>query len=223
MKRGTHIISTKVLQKNQLQFLLNAGFSVSMADFIDITLLPFEITSTPDVLLFTSQNAVKSILQNNKELLLKTPQALCVGTKTKSLLEKSGCQVLYCTEYAQDLAPIIQEHFTQKNIAFFTGNLRSHILPDCMKKNHISYTEYQVYQNEASPTHMASTADALLFFSPSAISSYLKKNKITHEVCFCIGTTTAKALESTTKNIVIAKRQTVENVIIQCIQYYQKH
>ena len=62
--------------------------------------------------------------------------------------------------------------------------------------------------------------NALLFFSPSGIHSYLKQNTIDNQMCFCIGTTTADALQGVTKNIVIANQQTVENVIIQCINYY---
>jgi uroporphyrinogen-III synthase len=63
--------------------------------------------------------------------------------------------------------------------------------------------------------------DSILFFSPSGVSSYVKKNSITDEICFCIGNTTAKAVEKYSKNIVIANQPTVENVIIQCINYYK--
>ena len=47
-------------------------------------------------------------------------------------------------------------------------------------------------------------------------------NTITTETCFCIGTTTAEALKGITENIVIANKQTMENVIIQCINYYKE-
>ena len=69
---------------------------------------------------------------------------------------------------------------------------------------------------------MNSGADAILFFSPSGIESYLKDNTITDEKCFCIGTTTAEALQEITENIIIAKQQTVENVIVQAINFYSK-
>ena len=40
-------------------------------------------------------------------------------------------------------------------------------------------------------------------------------------MCFCIGETTAEALENKKiKNIVIAKKPTVENVIDEVIEYY---
>lgn len=63
--------------------------------------------------------------------------------------------------------------------------------------------------------------DGILFFSPSAVESYLKLNTIKDEMCFCIGETTAEALENKKiKNIIIAVKPSVENVIDEVIEYY---
>ena len=62
--------------------------------------------------------------------------------------------------------------------------------------------------------------EAILFFSPSGIESYLKENTIKKEICFCIGTTTASALEGITKNIKIADQPTIEDVIEDVIAEY---
>ena len=77
-----------------------------------------------------------------------------------------------------------------------------------------------MYQNLANPIEIQAKTDALLFFSPSGIHSYLQQNTIENQTCFCIGTTTAATLNGITNNIVIANKQTVENVIIQCVNYY---
>ena len=66
MENKICVLSTKKLQSNQKQFLLNAGFSVIEADFIKISTLPFQLKKTPTLLLFTSQNAVESVLKNKK-------------------------------------------------------------------------------------------------------------------------------------------------------------
>jgi uroporphyrinogen-III synthase len=61
-----------------------------------------------------------------------------------------------------------------------------------------------------------------MFFSPSAVESYLSNNKIKKETCFCIGSTTASALEAKKiKNIVIPEVPTIEDVIIEVIQHYK--
>lgn len=221
MKTKICILSTKKLNSNQKQFLLNAGFSVVEADFIKITLVPFQLKNIPTLLLFTSQNAVKSVLQNDDIETLKQIPTICVGSKTAQLLQENGFTVLEIQEYADDLAPIIQQKYPLEQIAFFAGNLRRDVLPDAMQKANITFEEYTVYQNIANSIEIQAKTDALLFFSPSGIHSYLQQNTIKNQTCFCIGTTTAAALNGITNNIVIANKQTVENVIIQCINHYK--
>lgn len=222
MKTRICVLSTKKLNSNQKQFLQNAGFSVVEADFVKITFVPFQLKNIPTLLLFTSQNAVKSVMQNENVEILKQIPAVCVGSKTKQLLHENGFSVLETQEYADDLAVIIQEKYHLEQIAFFAGNLRRNVLPDAMNNANISFEEYTVYQNISNSVEIKAKTDALLFFSPSGIHSYLKQNSIENQTCFCIGTTTAAALNGITKNIVIANKQTVENVIIQCINYYKK-
>lgn len=220
MKTKICVLSTKKLQSNQKQFLLNAGFLVIEADFIKISFVPFQLKTIPTLLLFTSQNAVKSVLQNENAETLKQIPTVCVGSKTKMLLQENGFKVLETQEYAENLAPIIQQKYSSAQIAFFAGNLRRDVLPDAMRKSNISFEEYTVYQNLANSIEIQAKTDALLFFSPSGIHSYLQQNTIENQTCFCIGTTTAAALNGITNNIVIANKQTVENVIIQCVNYY---
>lgn len=222
MKPKICVLSTKKLKSNQKQFLLNADFSVMEANFINITFLSFQLKSIPTLLLFTSQNAIKSVLANSEVPQLKKIPAVCVGSKTKQLLEQNGFTVLATTEYAHDLAPIIQTKYQNKRIAFFAGNLRRDVLPTAMQQTNIRFDEYTVYTNSENSVKIETEINALLFYSPSGIKSYLKENTITNQMCFCIGTTTANALQGITKNIVIATQQTVENVIVQCINYYKK-
>jgi uroporphyrinogen-III synthase len=49
----------------------------------------------------------------------------------------------------------------------------------------------------------------------------LKDNKIKKELCFCIGETTASALEKISKNIIVADQPSVENVIEDVIEEYK--
>ncbi len=131
MKSQISILSTKKLQSNQKNFLLNAGFSLIEADFIKISILPFQLKNTPTLLLFTSQNAVESVLKNEKSNHLKHIPAICVGLKTKQLLEKNGFRVLAMEEYAQRLAPIIQKDFSKEQIAFFCGKFKKECFARC--------------------------------------------------------------------------------------------
>jgi uroporphyrinogen-III synthase len=68
---------------------------------------------------------------------------------------------------------------------------------------------------------MKGSFSCILFFSPSAVESYLKDNTIKKETCFCIGETTAEALHKITKNIIIAEQPSIEDVIEDVIEEYK--
>ena len=89
------------------------------------------------------------------------------------------------------------------------------------KENEIIFNEIEVYQTNLTPQKITKKLDGILFFSPSAVESYLNLNSIKDETCFCIGETTAEALENKKiKNIIIAEKPSVENVIDEVVKYY---
>lgn len=215
------ILSTKKLEINQKQFLLNANHTVVEADFIKTISKSFDINEINNYLIFTSQNTVQSILKNeNINSLLNIP-CVCVGLKTKQILEKNGFKVIEWTDYAAALGKILKEKYSEKSFTFFSGNLRRDTLPKAMQSIAIKFNEIKVYDTFLTPHKITAILDGILFYSPSGIESYLKENTITNEICFCIGTTTAEALKHKTKNIIIAKQPTIENVIIQTINYFK--
>nr|WP_294938226.1 uroporphyrinogen-III synthase [uncultured Flavobacterium sp.] len=221
-KEQIRILSTKKLLSNQKQFLLNADFSVLEADFIETKTNDFDIKNTNDNLIFTSQNAVQSILQHPNSETLKSKKVFCVGSKTKALLEENGFTVVAHMGYAADLAEIITLIYPNDSYTFFSGNLRRDVLPEALTEAGIEFNEIEVYETILTPQKIDSKVDGILFFSPSAIESYLKQNKITSEIAFCIGETTAEtASQSGIKNIIIANQPSVENVIIQCINEFK--
>jgi uroporphyrinogen-III synthase len=224
MIQPIRILSTKKLLVNQKQFLLNANISLVEADFISIEQKKITIETVNENLIFTSQNAVLSLIENLKTAatleLLKKKNVFCVGMKTKSLLEENGFNVIAYTGYAADLAEIITLIYGKEKFTFFSGNLRRDTLPEALSEAKVVFNEIQVYETNLTPQKVSGTFDGILFYSPSGIESYLKNNKIKSEMCFCIGTTTADALEIITNNVVIANQPTVENVIIQCINFF---
>ena len=224
MKQPIRILSTKKLLVNQKQFLLNANISLVEADFISINQKKVNIETINENLIFTSQNAVLSLIENLKGTetieLLKKKNVFCVGMKTKVLLKENGFNVIAYTGYAADLAEIITLIYGKEKFTFFSGNLRRDTLPEALSNANVSYNEIQVYDTVLTPQKITGTFDGILFYSPSGIESYLKNNKISKQTCFCIGSTTAEALENITDNVVIANQPTVENVIIQCINFF---
>ncbi len=216
------VLSSKILEFNQKQMLLDAGFELVEKDFIQIQLLDFELKKQPELLLFTSQNAVKSVCKSPQYNQLTKIPAICVGIKTRELLEKQGFEVLDVASYAKDLSEQVKEKYVHKHIAFFAGDKRRDTLPIAMKNASISYEEYTVYKNTEMPQIIKQEVDAILFYSPSGVESYMQNHTIDQQVCFCIGTTTASALKHT-QNIEIAHEQTVESLLQKCIEYYNNN
>ncbi len=218
---AARILSTKKLQPNQKQFLLNAGFSVLEADFISISAKEFTLENSNENLIFTSSNAVKAVANHPQVQEIRRNPVFCVGEKTADLLDELGFTVQESADNALELADKIKSGYKNETFTFFCGNLRMETLPLSLRITGIAFNEIEVYDTVLNPLEIKAPLDGILFFSPSGVESYLSANKITNEMCFCIGQTTAKALETTTKNIVIANRPSVENVIIQCINHYK--
>ncbi len=221
MTKLINILSTKKLLPNQKQDILDANISLIDEDFIETKIKNFELSKVNNNLIFTSQNAVQSILEHPKCDELKSKNVFSVGMKTKDLLTENGFNVIAYTGYASDLAEIISLIYSNESFTFFSGNLRRDVLPETLKENGITFNEIEVYETNITSKKITNKLDGILFFSPSAVESYLKLNAIKDEMCFCIGETTAEALENKkVKNIIIADKPSVENVIYEVIEHY---
>lgn len=216
------ILVTKTLLLAQKQKLIEADFEVTEADFISIKNEIFDFDSNScDALIFCSQNAVYSALTHPKCTEMKTKNVFCVGLKTKNLLTDNGFNVLAYTGYADDLCEIILLIYNNYRYTFLSGNLRKDTIPEGLKNAGIAINEIQVYQTLLAPKKLQTTFDAILFFSPSGVKSFVKDNKINNEICFCIGNTTAFEVEKHSKNAIIAAFPTIENVIEECINEFR--
>lgn len=220
MNGAVRILSTKKLQQNQKQFLLNAGMAVVEADFIRIRYSVPELANIKEYLVFTSQNAVKSILDNPNSTGLQTKGCYCVGAKTKALLEHNGFRVMAFAENAADLAEELVGNHKDKSFTFFSGSIRSDELPLQLANSGIDFNEIVVYETLLSPVKIKAGYHGILFFSPSGVESYLKENTLENRLCFCIGNTTAMALEKFAAQTIIANQPTVESTIVKCINHY---
>lgn len=219
-----NLLSTKTLSAEQRQVFLDADMDLLEQDFIEIKNNLFELDKINKNLIFSSQNAVLSLIEQNGWEALKTKSVFCVGIKTKELLEQNGFTVDVYLDYAAELAEIITLIYNKESYTFFSGNLRKETLPEALKASGITFNEIEVYETKLAPFKISEQEkfDGILFFSPSAVESYLTNNKIKNEICFCVGTTTAKNLETNKiKNIVIAQTPTIEEVIEEVIEYYK--
>lgn len=209
------VLSTKKLTESQRNLLLQAGIGLVEYDAIKIVPLNFKAKDPIENAIITSQNAVKVLL--NKHIQIEN--CFCVGEKTKIFLEENGYNVKVMAEYGKELAEIIVKDFANKEFTFFCGNLRRDEIPKLLHKNKVSFTEVEVYKTILKPKKLGRQFDGVLFFSPSAVESFTKENRLENTIAFCIGTTTAAEAEKHTNNIKTATKPTIENVIVQVVKY----
>ena len=217
----TRILSTKKLSKALKKKFSDAGIELVEKNFIQTKSVSFETLQLNNYLIFTSKEAVKSVLKSEVKNVHHI-SCLCVGSKTKGFLEKKGFTVIESADYAEDLIEVIDSKYKGNSFTFFCGNIRKNTIPNYFQENNIAYNEIIVYETTLKPHQIKEPFDGILFFSPSGVNSFLEKNTLENKTCFCIGTTTAKALENRTKNIVIASQPTVENVINEVIKFYKR-
>ena len=215
------ILSTKKLSKALKKKFSDAKIELVEKNFIQTKSISFETPQLNDYLVFTSKQAVKSVLKSDVKN-VHSISCLCVGSKTRNFLEKKGFTVIESADYAEELIQIIDSKYKSNSFTFFCGNIRKNTIPNYFQQNKIAYNEIVVYETKLKPHQIKEPFDGVLFFSPSGVNSFLEKNSLENKTCFCIGTTTAKALENRTKNIVIASQPTVENVITEVIKHYKR-
>lgn len=213
------VLSTKKLKENQKSLLLNAGVSLVEYNAINIDFIPFEVPKIIENAIFTSQNAVLSILNSE----FRIQNCFCVGEKTKFALEVNGLNVIKMKEYASELADYIVENHKKNSFHFFCGNIRSEEIPSKLKANNIAFEEIQIYKTTLNPRKFERQFDAILFFSPSGVKSYFSNNSPLEGgtggcLAVCIGNTTASEVRKYSKNVVIANATTVESVIAKTVK-----
>ena len=93
-----------------------------------------------------------------------------------------------------------------------------------LNKYGIALNIHEIYQTNFTSKHFKTYFDGILFFSPSAVSSYFTKNTWaidTHG--FCLGSTTAKKLSQFTSNFSKAKNPSENQLMITIQQYYNEY
>ena len=215
------VLSTKILTPSQKELFLNSGLGLVEYDALKIEFLNVKIPLDCVNYIFTSKNAVKAFLNQTKDLNKTKFNAFCVGEKTKSILVENGLKVVAMAEYASELAKNIVKRNQNETFIFLCGNKRRDELLDVLTKHNVQYKEVEVYHTHLNPKGFQRDFDGILFFSPSGVRSYLSENSLGNSTLFCIGETTATEAQKHSKNVIIANKPTVENVLVQAINHFR--
>lgn len=217
------ILSTKVISPTLRESLLSKQFKIVDRDFISIQYNEMELdhSNLNSTVLITSKNVIKSLIQSTQISILRDKDIYCVGSSVPQLLEPYGISVQGSFPNAYALG----EHIVSQNISkatFLCGNKSRPELPDLLKKNNIKFQKIELYTTVLTPHKLDESFDALLFFCPSAVESYLTDHQITTEKIICIGQTTASAVRPFSNHIILADQHKVSSVIHKTIELFQR-
>jgi uroporphyrinogen-III synthase len=178
-------------------------------------------------LVFTSSNAVKAfeLILKQEGLKLQGKIIYCLSGKTKDAVQKAFIDVPMHAEArnAEELARVVVKEGVEE-VVFICGNKRRDSLPEILTKEGVQWTEIIVYDTEEAPKKMDEDFDAVVFFSPSAVSSFFRYNQLSEDtVCFAIGETTAESLrEMKIENIVTSPYPQEEKIFETLINFFKK-
>ncbi|MDG2396957.1 MAG: uroporphyrinogen-III synthase [Flavobacteriaceae bacterium] len=212
------ILSTKILNESQKKEIDFPGCDFIEKNFIEIGKLKFSYNKKNKIILFTSQNAVKIIFSKNEiKKHLQGERCYCVGAETKKLIEKNNIKVLSFFNSGSEMADYLVKKMSNEEFVFFCGSERLKIIETKMFKNNLKLEIIEVYKTNLIPQKIDKIFNSILFFSPSAVKSFLNFNSIGKAKCYCIGPTTASALNKHTNNIEISKSPTI-NILLQNVK-----
>lgn len=217
------ILSTKKLQLNQRELLLNAGISFVDYDAIEIQPVTFTLSRKLKNIIITSQNGAKAIIKSVDLRLIEN--CFVVGEKTTLLLVENGLKVTKTAHNAEELAHFIAKEHKNESFTYFCGRQRRDELPDILKEEGIVCEEVVVYETHLSKHRFDRTFEGILFFSPSGVVSFTDANPDSTggTTAFCIGETTATSARKYFKNVVISNATSIESTIAKTVTTLKKH
>ena len=223
MSKLKTILLTKTLSNDLLDVLDYRSFKTLSFDFINTIALPFnksEILNTSNHWIISSKQTINILLKTYKTSELKHISFYCVGDKTAKIITDNKLNLVTCSLSSAKLAQHITKNYNTTNFTFIGGEMRRNELEGILKNHKIQLNIFNIYSTTLSPNEINQSIDGILFFSPSAIQSYVLNNTITTETLFCIGNTTATEANTHSTNIIIAEHQTFESVIESVKNHY---
>jgi uroporphyrinogen-III synthase len=213
------LISTKTLNPELRERILQANIAYVAYNAIEVKEVPFNSPKPHDYVVLSSQNATRIALHHVDWLADKT--LLCVGKSSESLLAKKGIKTLKTTENMAELVDFIQNLPKNASFLHLCGNKRLPLLATKMTEWKRHFSETVVYHTHPVVERFESPADALLFFSPSAVKSHEQQNDISTSICFCIGNATAKAFSQNPKEIHVVSQPRTDLVVAKAVHYFK--
>ena len=211
---AARVFSTKSLSESQTKLFHN-NIASENSDFIKVRsnrIAPKVVKDVIENVIITSKNGVEALLDNFTKEELNFKNIFCVGRRTKKMIQQKIGPVNHTEKNAERLAEYLSKEMKGNSVTYFCSDLRLDTLSKILTENKIEVNEVEAYKTMYSPELVSESIDGVMFYSPSAVNSYLQKNT-TDKVAFCIGASTAKEAQKYFEKVEVAQIPTVESVI----------
>jgi uroporphyrinogen-III synthase len=234
MKDSISILSTRPIDGALIEKAAYQNITIDTLTFIEVEKMVADEVANQIALLskqkativFTSMNAVEIVVDTiPNDAVMPDWKIYCIGGTTFTLVKKYWPydSLVYTAKNATELAQkIIADKLPA--VTFFCGNKRREELPDLLKNENIEVDELVVYETIETPVKIEKTYNGILFFSPSAVTSFFTDNKIPQATTlFAIGNTTANTIKQfCSNNIIISEFPAKDQLVDKAIEYYSK-
>ena len=231
MQNNISILCTRPLNKPIVEEAQQKGITIDEISFIETEAIKsIEVKQEIEqaakkiaTVVFTSMNAVEAVADYLDGQAVEW-KIYCMGTTTNLLVKKyfRAQHLAGIANNAAELAELITADFMIDDVIFFCGDQRRDELPQLLRSNHINVTEIIVYKTIAVLHTIEKTYHGILFFSPSAVESFFRNNKLPNStILFAIGSTTAKEIKKySTNKIIISDQPGKENLVLKMVEYF---
>ena len=234
-KNKVHLLCTMTLAQSLVDQAAANDVLIDALSFIQvkpikdkkIIEMTIQLSSQPLTAVFTSMNAADAVIEKLKSSQIKPEWKIyCMAGITQKIIAGyfGESAISGTANNADNLSKKIISDGVH-DIIFFCGNNRREELPNALSMKNINVKEIIVYETTLTPHVVSKKYNGILFFSPSAATSFFSLNKVAEDVTlFAIGDTTANTIKQYAKNkIVISEYPGKEALIKNCIKYFQTH
>jgi uroporphyrinogen-III synthase len=230
-EQNIHILCTRPVDDALAEEAKQKGIAIDTLSFIETEAIQdievqqeIEWASVEQAtVVFTSMNAVEAVIAMLDGFI---PQwrIYCMGYKTKQLVTEyfGASRISGIADNAAELADTIIETEEPEEVIFFCGNQRRGELPVKLREHDIPVNEIVVYETIAIEHTVEKEYDGILFFSPSAVESFFRKNRPAEKtIVFAIGNTTSETVQKYCSNkIIISKLPGKDELVEQAVAYF---
>jgi len=225
------ILSTRSLAPSLIEEAEAAGICIDELSFIETEpVQSVEVQQEIEnaymqsaTVVFTSMNAVEAVA-TEKEGQQPDWKIYCIGHATKQLVKKYFAEesIAGTADNATELAELIAFESDSDEVIFFCGDRRREDLLEILRRHDIEVDEIVVYQTILLPHKIKKEYHGILFFSPSAVESFFKHNKVNKRtILFAIGNSTADEIKKYSSNkVIIGDEPGKESLVRKLLEYF---